>query len=231
MKIILMMLLIGGVSSVKCQNAKDIVVNPLRDDTSQLTSKIFKYKDYQDGIVVFGDSDFVAAKMNLNRLSDKILFINPKSDTLVLAKPETFSMVIIESDTFYYKENTYLEKITHYATCNLAVSRVIKLIGREKKGAYGTYTATASINSNTTFTNDDQITNYLGVDERAIFRLSETFYISDKFNNFFIANKKNFNKIFFNYEKEIKGFVNLNKVNFSKSGDIKNLLNYIQGLN
>ncbi len=230
MKIILLLLLIGNACSLHAQNPKDIIVNPLKDDTSQLTNKIFKYKEYKDGMVIFNDSKFVAAKMNLNLLSDKILFINPKSDTLVLAKPETFRMVTIETDTFYYHDNKYLEKLTHYSEGNLVVSQTIKLIGREKKGAYGTYSATSSINSNTTFTSDDQIINYLGVDENAIFRITEIFYISDKFNNFFNANKKNFYKMFFNHEKEIKDFLNLNKINFTKSEDLKNLLSYIHGL-
>lgn len=43
--------------------------------------------------------------------------------------------------------------------------------GREKKGAFGTYSPVSAENLNTAFTNDDEVTAYLGVDEKFNFQV------------------------------------------------------------
>lgn len=207
-----------------------MVVNTINDEATKLTATLYKYKNYIDGKIIYDDNATAEAKMNFNQLSGKMLFISPEGDTLEFAKPEIFSMIIAGVDTFYYFEKKYLEKVTHYDAYNLAVNRTLKMIGREKKGAYGTYSGVSSVNSDITFTNDDQITNAIMVDENVVFKFSNSYYISDKFNNFFPANKKNFIKIFFAHEKELKSFLDLKHINFGNKTDLIHLLDYAQSL-
>jgi hypothetical protein len=218
------------VGILAAQENETISINTLNPDSAQLTNRIFRYKVYTPGKVVFKDNESTDARMNLNRLSGQMFFINPKNDTLVLARPETFEVIVVGTDSFYYWSDHFLEKLTHYASGNLAVSQAVKLVGKEKKGAYGTYSPVSSVNSNTTFTQDDQITTYVQVDENAIFKVTNNYYIGDKFNNFFPASRKSFYKVFFNRENEIKTYLNLHGVNFSRKKDLEDLLTYIHSL-
>lgn len=208
-----------------------IVINTLDDVEAQLANEIFRYKDYTGGKVIFKDNSAVEAKMNYNQLSGRMLFIDPKGDTLEFAHPETFSMVIVGKDSFYVFERNYLEKITHYTGSNLAVVQTVKYLGSEKKGAFGTYSRVSAVTSEITYTSNEQITTSLGVDENAVFRFNNAYFISDRFNNFFAANKKNFYKVFFVHEKEIKKFSDLHHTNFNKKEDLEQLLQFARSLN
>jgi hypothetical protein len=216
--------------SVAQDTKATVVVNTLDEQKGQITSRVFRYKEYASGRVIFKDNSSADAKFNFNQLAGKMLFINPKGDTMELANPETFKLIIVGIDTFYFFENKYLEKITHYPTINLAKNQSVKFIGKEKKGAYGTYSGVSASNSNTTFTNDDQITKNIAVDENNVYSYNNTYYLSDKFNNFSVANKKNFYKAFFVHEKEIKIFADAQAINFNKVEDLQKLVQYAHSL-
>jgi hypothetical protein len=207
-----------------------IVVNTQDDVEAQLANNIFRYKNYTAGKVLLKDNSAVEAKMNYDQLTGKMLFINPKGDTLEFANPETFNMVIVGKDSFYVFETNYLEKITHYTGINLAVIQTLKYLGSEKKGAFGTYSNVSGVTSNSTYTSDEHITTSLGVDERGIYRFNNTYFISDRFNNFFPANRKNFYKAFFAHEKQIGNFCELHHINFSKKEDLERLLDFARSL-
>lgn len=232
MKIIALLLFLQ--SSFQVAVAQDtrstVVVNTLNEQEGQIVNRVFRYKEYTNGFAVFKDNSSTGARFNLNQLAGKMLFINPKGDTMELANPGTFNLIIVGVDSFYFSENKYLEKITHYPAINIAVNQSVKFIGKEKKGAYGTYSGVSASNSNTTFTNDDQITRSIAVDENNVYSFNNTYYLSDKFNNFFIANKKSFYKVFFVHEKEIKGFLEAQSINFNKMEDLQKLLRYAHSL-
>ncbi|MEO5892213.1 MAG: hypothetical protein ABIQ31_18340 [Ferruginibacter sp.] len=194
-------------------------------------NRIFKYKNYTAGKVVFEGNQAIECKMNYNQLSGKMLFINPADDTLEFITPDVFDIVIVGKDSFYFNDGIYLEQVTHYPANNLFVNQTVKFIGKEKKGAYGTYSSVAAISSSSTFTNDSQITAFLGVDENAVFTYRNTYLIADKTDDFLIANKKNFLKVFPVHEKEIKNYLDQQHMNFNKKGDLEKLLKYAQSLN
>lgn len=212
------------------ENESTLTINTINDDSAKLSRRAFMYREFTAGKVIFKDDSTAEAPMNYSLLSGKILFINPKGDTLEFAHPEIFNQVILGIDTFYYFDKMYLKKISHYPVNNLAISKTLKLIGREKKGAYGTYSGVSSTNSNTTFTNDDQVTTYIIIDENAVYKFSNDYFITDRFNNFFPANKKGFNRVFFSYEIEIKNYLGVHSINFDKQADLQQLLKYIQNL-
>lgn len=216
--------------NLPAQENKSITVNTIESDDSELTRNVYQYPQFLDGKVLFKDNVSVEAKMNYHRLFGQLLFINPKKDTLALANPETYSHVIVGADTFYFHEKGFLRKITHYKTNNLLVKQRIKYIGKEKPGPYGTYSAVSSANSNTTVTTDDQITNYIAINENMIYKYNNEFFLSDEFNNFFRANKRNFYNLFSTHEKDIRNYVTSNKIDFNKQADLEKLLQYIQGL-
>ncbi len=212
------------------QENKSITINTIQADDTELTRNVFHFPRFLDGKVLFKDNVTVDAKLNYHRLFGQILFINPKNDTLALANPEMFKHVIVGSDTFYFHDKGFVRKITHYKTHNLVIKQKIKYIGKEKPGPYGTYSAVSSANSNTTVTTDDQITNYIAINENMIYKYNNEFFLSDEFNNFFRANKKNFYNLFSAHERDIRAYVTNNKTDFNKQADLEKLLQYIKGL-
>lgn len=212
------------------QEKKIITVNPVKENTKDLMTSVFYYPGFLDGKVIFKDSSVVDARMNYHRLFDQVLFIGPKNDTLALAHPETFNSVIIGIDTFYFFDKGYIRKISHYTNHNLALKQIIKYVGTEKQGPYGTYSPVSSSNSNSTVTTDDQITQYIRLDENQLYKISNEFYLSDGFNNFFKATKKNFYNLFSRYTTQIREFLSANSTNFAKQDDLEKLLAYVKSL-
>ena len=62
---------------------------------------IYHYPQFTNGKVFFRDGAKAAARMNFSRLTDQMLFIDPKGDTLELADEITIKFIAIERDTFF----------------------------------------------------------------------------------------------------------------------------------
>ena len=210
------------------QEKKTLNINPLQEGNSNfLAGKFYKYTTFQNGKIIYKDNTTSEGELNYNRILGEIHFISAKGDTLQLAHPETMNLIIIGVDTFYYFEKGFAQILTHYGTTNLSAKKTLKYIGKEKKGAYGTYSAVASITSYDSFTADDQITDMLVADENLLFKYLNSYFLVDAFHNSFPANKKNFYKLFSNKEQALKDYFQKNKFNFQKEEDLKNLLHFL----
>ena len=184
-----------------------------------------------NGKVFFKDGTIVDSKLNFNRITRQMFFISPKNDTMVFAHPEKIYSVTIGIDTFFLYKDIVLHKLTHNSSApDLYMHQEIKFIGTEKKGPYGSYSELSSVNSNSSFTPDDQLTRYINIDENALFKVSNYFYVSDSLNNFYPVKKKLFNKIFPQYEKESSAFIDKNKIDINKKEDLIKLINYMNSL-
>ena len=211
-----------------CQEKKTVKINPAHDEKVNFLSPAFyQYKNFLDGKIMFRDNSVSTAMLNYNRVLGEVHFISPKGDTLQLAHPETMTAIIIGVDTFYYFEKCYGQLLTHNGNVNLGVKNILKYIGKEKKGAYGTYSAVASITSYDGYTPDDQITEKMVMDENSIFQYITSYYLVDPFHNFMIANKKNFHKMFSGKQKQLSAYLDTNRVDFRKENDLKKLIEYL----
>lgn len=211
-----------------CQSKKTVRINPVKDEsTGFLNSEFYKFKTFQPGRVIYKDSTVSTAPLNYNNILGEIHFINTNGDTLKLAHPETMKQIIVGIDTFYYYEGNYASMLTHNPTANLAVKRLLKYIGKEKKGPYGTYSAVASITSYDSYTPDEQITRSISMDENSVFKYINTFYMVDAFHNFFPANKRNFYKLFSRNDQKLKKYLDEHKVNFDHLKDLQELLAFM----
>ncbi|MBI1343778.1 MAG: hypothetical protein GC171_12650 [Terrimonas sp.] len=224
------LLLIGSSFWVTAQESKSFTINPLKEKTAELTVNLYQYPTFLDGKVIFRDSALAFAKMNYHRLFGQILFLDENNDTLALANPETFLYVTIKNDTFYYVHKGFARKLTHHKTKNLVLVQTIRYIGNEKAGPYGSYSAVASSNSNSTYTPDDQITQYIELNQNLVYKYKNLFYLTDAFNNFFIASKKNFYNLFSRHTRALRQYLNTHKINFNKQQDLEQLLTFLQGL-
>ncbi|HEY0355506.1 MAG TPA: hypothetical protein VGC29_04830 [Flavisolibacter sp.] len=223
--------LMAGAQDSTNQTGKKIVVNSLKDDVRQsLAQDMFKYPDFVAARLVYKDYEVTEARLNYNRYFQQFYFINDKQDTMALARPELFNMFILNKDTFYYHDQSFSYLLTHYPDINLVKSEFISLVGKEKKGLYGTYSAVSSVDNEKTFTNDEsQSLRWLKIDENAIYKMKEKIMLKDKYNHFYAASKKNFYNLFSKKEKELKQYFEDHKVNFNKEEDLLKLMEFLNG--
>jgi hypothetical protein len=216
--------------AASAQENKIIRINPLKENEEELTRQVYKYSDFQEGTVLFKDSATAQAKLNYHRLLGQILFINPKGDTLALAHPETFAFVAIGKDTFFYHEKSFVERLTSASSVNLCKNQTLKYIGQEKKGAYDSYSTTSSSESDNLYSTDGKVPAKLAIDQNSVFKYNNAFFLQDRFGNIFPANKKIFFDLFSHREKELKGYLNNNHVNFNREKDLLGLMDFLASL-
>ena len=223
-----LVLFLALLTSGFCQEKKTVKINPVHDENPNFLSPAFyQYKNFLEGKILFKDNSISTAMLNYNRVLGEVHFISPRGDTLQLAHPETMDAIIIGADTFYYFEKSYGQLLSHNGNVNLGVRKVLKYIGKEKKGAYGTYSAVASITSYDSYSPDEQITEKMVMDENSIFKYITSYYLVDPFHNFVIANKKNFHKMFSGKQKQLSAYLGKNRVDFQKENDLKRLIEYL----
>ncbi|HEY1113039.1 MAG TPA: hypothetical protein VGE66_05740 [Chitinophagaceae bacterium] len=225
-RLLSLFLLLWG--STLAQEGKVYTVNSIRDNKEELIRDAYRYSAFRAGVVLFKDGVATKALLNYHRLYDQVVFISPKGETLALLNPETLKYVAIGADTFYVQDRGYLERLTHYAGINLARKDAILLTGYERKGAYGTYSATTSTESKLYHSGDGRTMTKLQVDENAVFKAKSRYFLSDEYHNFFPAVKKNFYTLFKSREKRLKEYLDTHKVNFSRGEDLLQLIAHLQ---
>lgn len=214
-------------NTICAQSKKTYRINSIKEDSSEFNGAVYRYPQYKKGVVAFKDKPAASADLNYNYLSGQILFVTDNGKTLELAKPETLQYISIGTDTFYYVDKGYVEMITHYPMVNLSKNDIIKFNGREKKGAYGTYSSTAAASSINTYS-DENVNQRISVDENTLYATSTKYYLSDRLNHSLPATKKNFYKVFFKDEGKLNEYLKSNTVHYNREEDLKNLLGYLQ---
>lgn len=212
------------------QTNEIVKINTL-DPNIQLAKSQYLHPTFMAGKVIFKDGATAETKLNFNRFTNQMLFINANGDTLTIARPETTSKVIQASDTFYFHQNTFLLKLTSYDNGpNLFVKQSMKYIGKEKKGVYGTYSNISSSSSMGNYTDNGQITSYILADENLFYKATNEFYLTDTFNNFLPAKKSSLLNLFPLLESDINAFIKTNKLGFTKKADLLQIIFYCQKL-
>lgn len=212
------------------QEAKTYTINSIKDNKEELVRDVYRYPEFRPGVVMYTDGVATEARLNYHRLFDQVLFIGPKGDTLALARPEAYSFVTIGTDTFFVQERGYLERLTHYKGVNLSRKSAIKFIGYEKKGLYGTYSPLISAESRGNVMNQEsEVNQKLSVDENSVYRTDTRLFLSDEYNNYFPANKRNVHNLFRKQEKKLKEYLAQHDVNYHREQDLLQLVNYLHG--
>jgi hypothetical protein len=211
------------------QQEKTYTINSIKDNKEELVRDVLRYPQFLEGVATYTDGTATPARFNYHRLFDQVLFLSEKGDTMALVRPETFKYVAIGADTFYVHDKGYLERLTHYTGVNLARKGTIKYLATEKKGLYGTYSSSISAESRNEFSPEgSRVMQKLQVDENTVYRTQTRYFLSDEYNNFFPANKKNFYNLFFHKEKQLRDYLSKHDVNYNREKELLELITYLQ---
>ena len=211
------------------QDTSKVIINPAKQNEQDLKSRIYQYPQFVPGKAIFKNGTVTEAKFNYSYFTNNILFINLKGDTLELSQADNFSAIVIGSDTFRFYKKEFLQQLTHYSNCNLFLRRSLKYNGSEKKGAYGGYSTTTAVTSYSSL-NVNVGSGYMKLlpDENALYIFQDDYYFSGKFNQFYPATKKGMYELFSKNEKQIKNFIEENKIDFDKKEDLEKLTAFAQ---
>jgi hypothetical protein len=224
MKSILSILFIMMVcnATLFAQMSSPVRVKAGEDLYEKLAKEIYLYPAFNKGIISFKDGKMSQANFNYNMLNGEMQFIDAKGDTLSLANEFTIKYVTIAEDSFFYGDG-YLRLIAENESAKIAKKQVIKVIDKQKIGAYDQPSSAGAVTSYSSISNE--LRNYkLNTRQDVLLAKQTSFYIGDKYNNFFKATKKNVLKNFPKKQQELNEHFKNNNVNFDKEEDLTKLI-------
>ncbi|MFD2164160.1 hypothetical protein ACFSJU_17255 [Paradesertivirga mongoliensis] len=218
-----------GIETISAQSTF-IKLNSINDADS-IASIQYNYPHFRDGRVFFINNSNTPAKLNYSRVNGEILF-KDKNNVLALNKLETVEMVTIAKDTFFVSPaGGFVKQIVAYPAVALVKTSRLKLLDRETKGAFGSYSKASGAKAITTLPGIDQTGSRVAVDENLSFTLTDTYYLLTSSKKLIEASEKAFLLAYPGSKKELKAYISSTNVNFNKENDLTRLLLFVQSLN
>lgn len=188
-------------------------------------SDLYLYPQFTQGTVFFNTGKHSSAAMNYNRFLDEIQFIAAQGDTLSLANEEHITFVAIGTDSFFY-DGGYVKLESQTPAAKLGTKQLLRVIDKEKYGAYGMASPTTAIDNYDSFY--DGRKNYdLVIMQDLILARKQRYYIGTAGNRFALATKKNVLELFPSYSKSLKNYFKTNSVAFTSKDDVEKLVQFI----
>jgi hypothetical protein len=208
------------------QEKEVIKYNDAINTREEFANSTMKYPQFIKGTALLKNGTTAHALFNYNYGTNEVLFINPQNDTLALAVPEQYSYIIIATDTFSHSKYGFLQLIRNTPSCRLFLKRSLGLIDAEKKGAYGGYSNTSASTALNSIPNGTGM-HPLSTDENLIYSYRDSYFLADRFNNFYPATQKGMRDFAWKNQKEVKDFIDKNKINFEKKEDLNKLIDFV----
>lgn len=222
---ILLLLCLGGNARSQSQTYKvqpgQVVMYTLPVGVSYL------YPAFKAGQVQFKNGNLGSAMMNYSPLLEEMDFINEKMDTVALNDIESMKYIVIEKDTFYRVQKFFVQQIANNREIRLCERRNVALANREKVGGHGELQNGSSIQAIEQLSNSQNPLRQMVAQQVMTFSLDKTYYFSDKYGNFRLANRKNLLDLFGNQYPGLHDFLAVNKINYMKADDMKLVLEFL----
>ena len=191
---------------------------------------LYEYPEFVYGKVFFIQGDSSGGRLNYNRFLDQMQFIDFRGDTLNIAYPGTIKFIRISNDLFYYDNDYgYVKLIKDNNTIKLAAKQSLKVLGRNKIGAYDMASPGSAIDNYASFTIDNKNYNLTPRVDITLTKKTQ-YYFGDKYNHFVLANKKNLLSLYSKKDGAITAYLKENKVDFNNPEDIEKLFQYLTNL-
>lgn len=191
---------------------------------------LYQYAQFTFGKVFFKSGDSTTAKLNYHRFMEAMQFIDFKGDTLKISNAPMIKFIRINNDVFYYDDGDgYMNLIKETNEIKLAEKRTLRMMGRDKIGAYGMSSPTSSIASYSTLHTETNVYNLVPMEDITLTKKTE-YYFGDKFNKFVTATRKNLLQQFSKQSKPLSAYLKDNNIDLNKKEDLEKLLEFLAGL-
>lgn len=221
-----------GSNLAQAQASKTFRVKDGEEATKVIPAQLkYRYPEFQEGKVVYLNGKFSAAAFNYNLLLGEVQFIHPKGDTLSLAAEAALRFVEIGESTFLYDhKHGYLEVVGIFPSLKLGRSQRLRFAGAEKVGAYNQSTGVSSIRNTSSYVSNNSQMYNLKQKGDVIFSEEVNYFLIDKNNQAFKADKSTMFKVFPQHKKAISAFLKENSLELNKEEDLKKLLQFCTSL-
>ena len=214
--------------SAHAQDSTIILKAGMSINESLSIKNLYEYSQFVYGKVFFKPGDSSSGRLNYNRLLDQMQFIDFKGDTLNIADPGTIKSIRINNDLFYYDEG-YVKLIKDSNTIKLAAKQTLRVVNKEKTGAYNMPSSTSAIDSYGSYMSEGKMYK-LVPREDVVLKKQTQYYFGDKFNHFILANKKNLLRLYSKQNVSLNAYLKENNVDFTSQEDLEKLLQYLANL-
>ena len=214
--------------SAHAQDSTIILKAGMSINESLSIKNLYEYSQFVYGKVFFKPGDSSSGRLNYNRLLDQMQFIDFKGDTLNIADPGTIKSIRINNDLFYYDEG-YVKLIKDSNTIKLAAKQTLRVVNKEKTGAYNMPSSTSAIDSYGSYMSEGKMYK-LVPREDIVLKKQTQYYFGDKFNHFILANKKNLLRLYSKQEGSLNAYLKENNIDFTSQEDLEKLLQYLANL-
>jgi hypothetical protein len=179
---------------------------------------------FKQGTVYLRDGTFSNQKLNYNVMLNEMQFIGTNGDTLSIAEPVLIKNIIIDTTVYQY-DKTYLQVLLEIDSYKLASKEIMIQSPYRTRGGYNVPTATSAI---TTFGNIASARGNarLQINKDVQFEKETSFFISNKFNRFYKADKKAFLNIFDDRKSNLQKYLIDNNIDYQKKEDLVKLLRF-----
>ncbi len=185
----------------------------------------YSYAQFQPGTVYFRDGKASRANLNYSHLFGQMQFLKG-ADTLYLDRVEDVNYIAVENDSFYYQNKIWVRQFASAAKIRLAEHRVLDFANQEKLGPYGGKSA-GSVEMVQSIDVPGVIDKSYTAREVLFFIERNSYYFSDKFGRFYLANKKNIVDMFGKANTGIEKYLVTNKPDYTRREDMLTLLDYL----
>ena len=214
--------------SAHAQDSAIILKAGMSINESISITDLYEYPQFVYGKVFFKPGDSSSGRLNYNRLVGQMQFIDFKGDTLNIADPGTIKSIRINNDLFYYDEG-YVKLIKDSNTIKLAAKQTLRVVNKEKTGAYNMPSSTSAIDSYGSYMSEGKMYK-LVPREDIVLKKQTQYYFGDKFNHFILANKKNLLRLYSKQNVSLNAYLKENNVDFTSQEDLEKLLQYLANL-
>lgn len=223
MRVVLMVASLFIFLAVTAQTRKTYIVHAGETPVDVLpVEALYSFPHFKKWIVFLRDGTATSQMLNYNLLLDKMHFISATNDTLAIATPETVKSVVFDSTSFYFEKN-YLQVIWEEGEHILAIKQFLVQSPYRTRSAYDISSSVSSISTySSTYSNGHFLK--LQIKKDVEMEKKSLFFISDRFNHFYPADKKVFYKVFPNKKAELDSYIKKHHINFDDKNDQVSLL-------
>ena len=174
------------------------------------------------GNILYKDGGFSRGSFNICTVDNTLRYIDTDKSEKVLADPSQVESVSISGVLFLHVQNMYLGVVGDYDDVLLCVQKRLVFDDR-KAGAYGTSSATSSIKTVGSSTDNGSTFRFSNVK----YDVKETPYLYKK-GRIHVPSKKTLTKLFPAKKAEVEAYLQENRVEFSDYRQVEALLEKIK---
>jgi hypothetical protein len=212
-----------AVTTLSAQDTKRYIVRAGEIPSKVLPAEaVYVLPVFTQGTVYMRDGSRSRQKFNYNIVLDEMQFIGTAGDTLTIAEPAMIKNLVIDSLLFYYEKN-YLQVTSQVDSFKIAIKQILVQTPYRTRGGYDAPSATSSITTYSSILSRGS-RGLLAVKKDVQFEKERIYFVSDKFDVFYKADKKSFLTIFGTKNDAILIYMKEHEINYHNEADLQKLL-------